>query len=174
MKKYVALLRGINVGGNKKVEMSKLKKAFEDMEYQNVSTYINSGNVIFEGKDTNISKIEAKLKKTFDFPIQVLVCDAKTIEKIVQEIPKNWQNDKEQKTDILFLREGYDTKKSLSLIESNPRVDTLVYINDAIVWHINRKNYNKSGMNTFIGTELYKNMTARNINTVRKLAKLMK
>ncbi len=68
MKKYVALLRGINVGGNKKVEMAKLKQVFEKLGYANVSTYINSGNVIFESKiapkTENVGKV---LKKTFWF-----------------------------------------------------------------------------------------------------------
>ena len=60
--------------------------------------------------------------------------------------------------------------------KSNPDVDSLEYIAGAgaIVWHILKKEYGKSGMNKFIGTEIYKNMTARNINTVRKLATLMR
>lgn len=62
MKKYVALLRGINVGGNNKVEMSKLKALFEKMGYTNVVTYINSGNVIFEAHSESTDILQIKLR----------------------------------------------------------------------------------------------------------------
>ncbi|NLL75142.1 MAG: DUF1697 domain-containing protein, partial [Erysipelothrix sp.] len=52
--KYVALLRGINVGGKNKVDMKELKALFIDLGYTEVQTYINSGNVIF---DTNQDKL---------------------------------------------------------------------------------------------------------------------
>lgn len=173
MNTHVALLRGINVGGNNTVPMKELRAAFETMGYSNVSTYINSGNVIFESEKAEFSKIEQTLKKVFGFSIETVVRSKENIQKIAKEVPKAWQNDKDQKTDVIFLWDGYDNKKSLEIIKTNPSVDTLCYIEKAIVWHIDRKHYNKSGMNKFIGTLLYKNMTARNINTVRKLAELM-
>ncbi len=177
MTKYVALLRGINVGGNKKVEMTKLKKVFESLGFSSVLTYINTGNVIFETeqKDTKIitEAIEKKLKEHFGFEIRVVVRNANNIQNLCKKIPKEYANNTEQKTDILFLWDEYNTKNSLSLIKT-ANVDILQYIDGAILWNIKRKDYNKSGMNTFIGTVIYKNMTARNINTVRKLAELMK
>lgn len=169
MKKYVALLRGINVGGNSKVEMKKLKEVFESLGFSNVSTYINSGNVIFEtSKATSPQIIEIALKKQFGFEIKTIVRDSKNIEKICKEVPKSWQNNKEQKTDVIFLWDEFDNKKSLNLIKST-EVDNIIYIKGCLIWNIDRKNYGKSAMNKFIGTLLYKNMTARNINTVRKL-----
>ena len=171
--KYVALLRGINVGGNKKVEMKKLKEVFENLNFQNVLTYINSGNVIFDSKNKpKVHNIEKAISEVFDFNIQVILRDKTTIEKINKEIPKEWGNNKDEKTDVLFLWENFDNEKSIDLINKTD-VDTLKYIEGSIVWHIKKKDYNKSGMNKFIGTEIYKNMTARNINTVRKLLELM-
>lgn len=171
--KYVALLRGINVGGKKKVAMKKLKEVFEKMGFQNVSTYINSGNVIFESKNKpNVDSIQKKIIETFGFDIQTLVRDKKTIQRINQKVPNIWKNDKVEKTDILFLWESFNNKESINLINKTS-VDTLQYIDGSIVWHIKKKDYSKSGMNKFIGTVLYKNMTARNINTVRKLLELM-
>jgi uncharacterized protein (DUF1697 family) len=166
--KYVALLRGINVGGNKKVEMQKLAKVFIQMGYSDVRTYINSGNVIFSSQNKDFTQIEPALKKTFGFSIEVVVRDAKNIAALVKKIPKTWGNDTEQKTDVIFLSEEYASKKSLSLIKQKS-VDTLIYIDGAIVWHLMRKDYTKSGMHDFIGTKVYKHMTARNVNTVRKL-----
>lgn len=174
MATYVALLRGINVGGNNRVEMSKLKKVFESLGFENVSTYINSGNVIFQTdvKETE-ALIEKALKKAFGFEIRVVVRDAKNIKKLCKDIPQEWQNDTEQRTDVLFLWDAFDTKKSLDLVKTTD-VDTLRYIDGALVWNVRRADVAKSGMKKFIGTVVYKNMTARNINTVRKLNELLK
>jgi len=176
MKRYVALLRGINVGGNKKVEMKKLKSVFESLGFKNVSTYINSGNVIFETEmknDDDIGKVVGeKLSDVFGFEIRTLVRGAKDIERLVQAIPTDWTNDSKQRTDVLFLWDTFDNKKSISLIKTTEGVDNLEYILGAIVWNVDKKLYSKSGMHKFIGTTVYKHMTARNVNTVRKLAEL--
>ncbi|MBP9779271.1 DUF1697 domain-containing protein [Candidatus Gracilibacteria bacterium] len=170
MQKYVALLRGINVGGNKKVEMSRLKTCFEEMGHEDVTTYINSGNVIFSSDNSDFSKIEEKLKTTFGFDIPVILRSRENILQLVYQIREEWKNDTEQKTDVLFLTPEYANENSLELIKIIPEIDNLIYLDGAIIWNIDRVNYNRSGMNKFIGTIIYKNMTARNINTVRKLA----
>lgn len=176
--KYVALFRGINVGGNNKVEMPKLKKIFEDLGFLNVSTYINTGNVIFEieNKKEEIVKkeIEKALKDNFKFEIRMVLRNEKNIERVCKKIPTDWQNNDDMKTDVLFLWEEFDNKKSLDLINKKEGIDNLIYTNGAIIWNIDKKNYTKSGMNKFIGSVLYKHMTARNVNTVRKLSELMK
>lgn len=172
-KKFVAFLRGINVGGNKKVEMSKLKKVFESLGFVNVSTYINSGNVIFQSSRKDFSQIEIALEKSFGFEIKVIIRDVENIQKICEALSHEFQNDKEQKTDILFLWDEFDKKSTINLIEANPKVDNLQYISGAIIWSVQRSDYAKSGMKDFVGTKVYKNMTARNVNTVRKLAELM-
>ena len=177
MSNYVALLRGINVGGNNRVEMPKLKKVFESLGYSNVSTYINTGNVIFETDPTDagtlVAIIEKALKKHFGFAVRAVVRDAKAVKKLAKSIPADWDNGTEQRTDVLFLWDEFDTKKSLALIAVTPGVDTLRYVPGAILWNMKREGYSKSGMRKFIGTAVYKNMTARNVNTVRKLAELV-
>jgi uncharacterized protein (DUF1697 family) len=177
MKKYLALMRGINVGGKNKVEMKKLKAVFEGLGFANVSTYINSGNVIFESEkndtDQIIATIKSALKKNFTFDIQVIIRDQRNIKKLAESIPQSWTNDGVQKTDIIFLWADYDNKNSLKLIKQTKDIDNVIYFNGAIIWNIIVANYGRSGMNKFVGTELYKNMTARNVNTVRKLAELM-
>lgn len=175
--RYVALLRGINVGGNSKVEMPKLKKLFEELGYTNVSTYINSGNVLFDSPEKDQNKLVAQMEKAihqrFKFPVRCVVRTKAHILKVAKAVPAAWKNDDIQRTDVLFLWEKYDSKKSLSLVEPVKGVDTLKYIDGAIVWNMKREGYSKTGMKKFIGTELYKHMTARNINTVRKLAELL-
>ncbi len=176
--KYLALLRGINVGGNCKVEMPRLKQVFESSGFSNVLTYINSGNIIFEAparpKDKLARAIEKTLKKSFGFEIKTLVRTASEIQKLSKGIPATWTNDAEQKTDVLFLWDAFDSKSTIGEITTNSDIDSLKYISGAIAWNVHRKNYNKSGMRKFIGTKVYKHMTARNVNTVRKLASLMR
>jgi uncharacterized protein (DUF1697 family) len=174
MKRYVALLRGINVGGNNKMEMKQLKTTFEKLGFTNILTYINSGNVIFSSLIEPVAKtIEAAIKKDFNLTIPVLLRTTENIKKVYDSIPNTWQNNSEQKTDILFLWEEINSKEVLKKILINPEVDVLDFIDGAIVWHVDRVVYNKSGMHKFITSALYKLMTARNINTVRKLVELI-
>ncbi len=174
---YVALLRGINVGGNNKVAMGELKKVCEELGFTEVRTYINSGNVIFSApKKTNTALaaiLEKALHKAFGFAIRTVVRDAAHIKTLAQSLPAAWKNDAEQRTDVLFLWDEYDSKKTLALIKQNPVVDTLRYVPGAIVWHLKKKDYKKSRMHDFIGTDVYKHMTARNVNTVRQIAELL-
>ncbi len=178
MAKYVALLRGINVGGNNKVEMYRLKKVFEVIGHSNVVSYINSGNVVFESNEKNIEKlithIEKAIKKEFGFEVKTIVRDNKSIQRVCKATPLKWKNDLAERTEVLFLWDEYDTKKSLDLLVATKGVDTLLYTKGAIIWNMDKKHYTKSGLRKLIGTKLYKNMTARNINTVRKLEELMR
>jgi len=171
--KYLALLRGINVGGNKKVDMASLKDLFESLGFDNVSTYINSGNVIFESDNDDFSNIESALKEKFGFEIKIVVRDEDNIKYLAEAIPPEYENNAEQKTDILFLWDDFDSPDSIDLIQIHPDIDNVHYISGAIVWNISKSNYSQSGMHKFIGSPVYKHMTARNINTVRKLAELM-
>jgi uncharacterized protein (DUF1697 family) len=174
--KYVALLRGINVGGNSKVEMKKLKEIFTALGFDEVSTYINSGNILFStntSRNTIVTQIEKTIHKEIGLPIRVVIRDQKQIEEIAESVPHSWTNDAAQKTDVLFLWDEVNSPKILKEIVTNPDVDHLTYKDGAVIWHINRALYNKSKMHKFIGTSVYKQMTARNINTVRKLRDLL-
>lgn len=173
---YVALLRGINVGGNNKVEMKKLKITFETLGFTNVVTYINSGNIIFEDntKKNNeiINEIESSIKTDFGLNIKVLVKDFNIINNICKKLPDNWEKNNIMRTDVMFLWEEFDNK---IIIEQLPvkSVDNVKYASGAILWNIEDKDYNKSGMQKLIGTKIYKNMTVRNVNTVRKIYDIM-
>jgi uncharacterized protein (DUF1697 family) len=177
MNTYLALLRGINVGGNAPVDMKQLKACFEALDFINVRTYINTGNVIFDSPMKNrtvlIESIETKLNESFGFKIPIVLRDKENLKTLCDTFPKTWINNDEYKTDILFLWDAYDTEDSINLITHNPKVDILIYVSGSIGWCIRRDHYRESGMSKFIGSPLYKNMTARNINTLRKLNALM-
>ena len=174
---YLALLRGINVGGNNKVEMSRLKKLFEDHGYKNVKTYINSGNIMFESPEllsSLQSKIKSIIEREFGFNIPIVLRSQKYIDALCRAIPKTWTNDDLQKTDVMFLWHEIDNKEIIKSLAHNPNLENVMYIQGALVWNIARSNATKSGAIKLIKTEFYKQMTVRNINTVRKLNSLMK
>lgn len=175
--KYVALLRGINVGGNNKVEMKRLKSTFEDLGYSAVSTYINSGNVFFETSDTKpdllAHSIEKKLESTFGFIIPVVVKSKPEIIAINKALPNNWVNNNNDKADVMFLWDEVNKAEIIDQLPIRPDYDEARYVDGAILWHVERKNLTKTGLTKIIGTDLYKKMTIRNANTLRKLLERM-
>lgn len=175
---YVALLRGINVGGNARVEMVRLKMLFETLGFSNVSTYINSGNVIFtddtQSEKELVSKIEAAINKEFGLGVPVVVRSFESIKKINAAIPARWVNDGTMKTDVMFLWDAFDSAKTLEMLTIRPSIDDVRYFPGVIVWRVDKANVTRSGLLRIVGTELYRNMTIRNINTLRKLHQLMK
>jgi uncharacterized protein (DUF1697 family) len=175
--KYIALFRGINVGGNKKVEMKRLKQVFESLGYTNISTYLNSGNVLFESqkkKSIIYKKIDEYLKKEFRFDIPTLIKTKQEMEIIAETIPKEWQNDSTQKTDVGYLFDEIDSEKIIEELPIKKEYIDIRYIKGAIFWNVARKNYHKSRINKIISHRLYQQMTIRNVNTARFLARFTK
>lgn len=171
--KYVALLRGINVGGKRKIEMKKLKELFVNLGFENVSTYINSGNVIFESGENILEikqKIELELKKNFNDEFPILVKSVTDLKNIIKNIPEDWQNNDEQKTDVAYLFAEVDNEKILEELPVKRDFIEIKYVKGAIIWNVKRINYSKSHLNKIINHKLYKFMTVRNVNTARFLA----
>jgi uncharacterized protein (DUF1697 family) len=170
--KYVALLRGINVGGNKKIAMKSLKAVFESLGYRNVSTYINSGNVLFESGKKLVKiqeEIENKIKIEFGFDVQVLIKTAKEMKTIADAIPRQWENDSEQRSDVAYLFPEVDSAKTINELPVKKEFIDIRYVKGAIFWNVRRKDVNKSHLVKLIGHKLYQFMTVRNINTARYL-----
>src|SRR6266540_1218263 len=121
---YVALLRGINVGGHALVSMKDLKSCFEKLGFQDVSTYINSGNIIFKDSRASapelVRHIEAGIKKYCRMDIRVIVKSRKDIQTICKKLPSGWVTDKSMRTDVLFLWDEIDRPQVLSEIATNP------------------------------------------------------
>lgn len=175
---YVALLRGINVGGNNKIDMKILNETFLRVGMKTVRTYINSGNVVFkDDKHTKseLSKIiEEAIFEGFQLEIKVLIRSILDFENIINILPESWENNEDMKSDVLFLDEEYDRETVLEEIKLKSEIDTALYVPGAILWSVSRSNVAKSGMQKLIGTRIYKDMTVRNINTTRKIYEIMK
>ena len=100
MRRYVALLRGINISGKNKIPMAELKKGFEKLAFEEVKTYLNSGNVIFSSGEDDTEKltkqIQGMIKDQFDLDIPVFVISRETLEDILQNAPDWWGNDNKE------------------------------------------------------------------------------
>lgn len=174
---YIALFRGINVGGNNKVEMKKLKSLLERTGFENVVTYINSGNVIFKksggGSEAELARIiEQAVKDEFQLDLKIVVINSNHLDAICREIPADWVKNDEMRTDVLFLWEKYDYPGVLDIIKFK-EVDNVKYVPGALVWNVREKDYTKSNMVKLVGTDLYRHITIRNVNTVRKLHEMV-
>ncbi|MBS7525142.1 DUF1697 domain-containing protein [Fusibacter paucivorans] len=185
---YTALLRGINVGGKNKIAMPKLKESFESVGMTHVVTYINSGNIIFQwhageqtapekmpetAADVLSQKLEAVIERDFGLAIKVLVLDMNAMTAVMETLPDAWQNDDAMKSDVMFLWELISEAELRSKLKIVGGIDTVYIIKEAIFWSVLRENATRSGMTKVVGTALYKKMTVRNVNTVRKIYALM-
>lgn len=174
---YVALLRGINVGGKNKVDMKKLKQAFEEAGMSSVTTYINSGNIIFADnshpKEQLAPILERAIESQFNLKINILIYDVDEFGEIAQAIPENWANDQQMKSDVLFLWQVVDDKTVLDGLTVKPDVDRVIYVPGAILWAVDRDKVTRSGMVKIVGSALYQRVTIRNVNTVRKIQALL-
>ena len=173
---YVAFLRGVNVGGKSIVSMAAIKEALVALGLSDVRTYINSGNVIFSNRASDAQLLTARIEKALEqhtgMAIKVLVIDHRTLKKMVDAIPRNWVDDKTMRTYVLLLWKELDDRSILDRLPIKPGVDELRYTPGAVVWRVDRDDVGRSQMNRIVGTPLYKKITIRSANTMRKLNEL--
>ncbi|HEY3317167.1 MAG TPA: DUF1697 domain-containing protein [Coriobacteriia bacterium] len=174
---YVALLRGINVGGRSKIDMKELKAVFEAAGMISVKTYINSGNVVFAtdiaGHAQIAKALEDTIEERFGFLVRVLVRTVDEIRSVVEALPADWTNDQTTKCDVFFLWDEVDRPSILEQLDFDPEMEDVQHTPGAVIRRIDRKNASKSRLPKIVGTPLYQQMTIRNCNTVRKLLELM-
>ena len=125
--RYIAFLRGINVGGHHKVQMVDLKKEMKNMGFENVITLLNSGNTIFESSNKQIGKLEElianKLEKKFGFSIPTIVILADTIEEMFKEEPfQKVELTKDTRFYVTFLKKNTNPDLALPWVD-----DTLAF-----------------------------------------------
>jgi uncharacterized protein (DUF1697 family) len=175
--RYVALLRGINVGGKTLIKMADLKACVEELGLDDVSTYIASGNVLFESGKRDVARLETKIERAieqrFKLPVKVVVLDRASYARIVKAIPKSWVGDASVRANVAFVRRGTDGKQVVRDLQPDPAVEEVKAIDGAILWATKRDALNRSVMRKLIGGAAYKEMTVRNLNTTLKLQELI-
>lgn len=176
-RRYVALLRGINVGGNTMVRMADLRDCFAQLGFSDVATYINSGNVIFSSDTDNTQalekRIETALAAAFHLPLRVVVRSHKDIAALVDHLPESWGRAGDKKCNVIFLHHSIDTPAIVRNFKPKPDIEELQYYPGVLFWSADTSALTRSAMIGVSKSDLYKHMTVRNLNTVRKLYELM-
>jgi uncharacterized protein (DUF1697 family) len=176
-KTYVAFLRGINVGGNTIISMADLKRYFELLGFENVTTYINSGNVVFSSSIGDERKLERDITKAliehFDKEIAAVVIDSAGIDELLHSIPASWHKKGDEKRNVIFLRHSIDKPEILDSFTTKPGIESLRYVPRALLWSAKTSDLTRSNMVKLSSSPLYKEMTVRTLGTVQKVQTIM-
>ena len=175
---YVALLRGINVGGNNIVPMSELKECFEALHLKNVKTFINSGNVLFETDETDQvmlrSMIEKALENHFKIVLRIVLVDSERYQRVIKNAPAWWGKDATWKHNLIFLIEPYeiqDVVKAVGMLK--PEIEAMKPGDGVLYQSMSFEKFGRTTAGKLAANPIYKKMTIRNFNTASKLALLL-
>ncbi len=177
---YVALLRGINVGGKNKVVMSELREQVAGVGYANVRTYINSGNLLFEAEadapcEDVAQRVENLLACRYDFPIRVALLTAQDYLAQLDELPDWWHGDVARR-DALFYTRGLDRDHVRQRIEAMELGDEAVHFGEhAVFWaKFDEKQFLKTAYHKrLLREDFYRQVTIRSGATVEKIAAML-
>ncbi len=178
MTRYISLLRGINVSGQKKIKMAELKAMYEALGWTEVVTYIQSGNVLFTTKATRpeelINRIREQIKITFGFEVKVFVYVATDFEQAIQAnpfLPKPPEDFK--KLHLTFLSELPSEVQLASLADFQSGTDEFQF-NGQFIYLYCPDGYGRTKLsNNFFERKLKVSATTRNWNSVLKLHALV-
>ena len=175
--KYVLLLRGINVGGKNKVSMADLKNMILSLGYENVITYINSGNILFDSTD-NIDTVNVNISQilnSYPFKINKVILTKQEYLEELENLPMWWKDELYRK-DVLFYSEDINYSIIKERINNMSLNDENVHFGKrAIFWgKFNEKNYLKTSYHKYLIKEpFYKYITIRNGRTFMKIIELL-
>ncbi len=173
--RYVALLRGINVGGNTMLKMSELKACLEQAGFENVVTYINSGNVGFDaaGDEASlVSKLESLIEAEFGKQVPVMVRAQSEIARIMSANPFADQFESHKEMHVLFLKEEMPADTIAQLMKAATPPERFAVVDREIYCHLPMGVADSLLGKSFIEKKLKIAVTGRNWRTVEKLSTL--
>jgi uncharacterized protein (DUF1697 family) len=175
--RYVALLRGINVGGRNKIAMADLRAAFEAAGYDAVETYIQSGNVLFSTDRPAAGledDLEAVLEERFGIPLVVVVRSHRQLRSVVAKAPAGFGQQPDRfHSDVLFLRRPLTPAKAMGVVRLREGVDQAWPGTGAVYFARLSERRTQSRMSSIVGTPEYQRMTIRSWTTTTKLLDLL-
>lgn len=179
MKRYIALLRGVNISGKNKVPMKDLKMHCENLGFENVSTYLNSGNVVFSTDEDNEITIAQQIKElirerfSLDIPVFVIIQDELT--KILQNAPAWWGNDNKDLYDNLIFVMPQTTAQDIAerIGEPTEDLEQISIYENSIFWTFDRIKYAKANWwKKTASAGISEMITIRTGNTLKKISKM--
>ena len=179
MKRYIALLRGINISGKNKVPMAELRKCFESLGVMEVKTCLNSGNVIFSGADGNVTaltdRVERMMQREFGLDIPVFIIPQEELADILRHAPDWWGTENKEIYDNLIFILTPATFSDVYHEIGAPKegLEQIQEYRSVVFWSFSRTNYQKTNWwpktaRADIGSKL----TIRTANTVRKIVSM--
>lgn len=175
--RYIALLRGINVGGKNKLPMPELRAAFEAHGFGSVSTYINSGNVLFSSDETNLLALKEEcqtlIQSDFHMNIPVAVISAQVLADAMAHAPSWWNISKDSKHNAIFVIPPATAEEVCAQVgDIKPEYEQVDYYGSVIFWSAPIKTFSRTRWSKVVGSAVYGSITIRNANTTLKLKEL--
>jgi uncharacterized protein (DUF1697 family) len=174
---FVALLRGVNVGGKNMISMSSLKVSFGRLGLRDVATYINSGNILFKAAEADARKLEKRVEQMlaseYQLQCRVVVRSFAEMTELVESLPRTWKGDTRWRYNVIFLRHTIDSKDLVRDLRPKPEIEEVLSRPGALLWSAQVTHLTRTTMLKLPGQKVYQDMTVRNLNTTRKLHQLM-
>jgi uncharacterized protein (DUF1697 family) len=176
---FLALLRGVNVGGGNIIKMTDLKACFEAQALEHVATYIQSGNVLFESADIDsmqlVGRLEKALTKTFSpYQARIVLCSHAKLRQIVRKAPRGFgSKPKEYRYDVIYLKEPLTASEAMKSVPTRPGVDAAFVGPDVLYCSRRVARASESRLARIVAMPVYQNMTIRNWNTTTRILALM-
>jgi uncharacterized protein (DUF1697 family) len=175
---YLALLRGINVGGNNIVKMAELRACLECAGLQNVTTYIQSGNLLFESESKSTEELSKTIGQALSAELlrtpQMVVVSQRQLESVVTKAPAAFGSEPAKyRYDVVFLKAPLRPLELLPTISLKQGVDEVFGGNDVLYFKRLISRASQSMLSKLTATPAYKSMTIRNWKTTTKLFELM-
>lgn len=174
MTTYISILRGINVSGQKLINMGMLRKSYERLGFGNVTTYLQSGNIIFIGKDIDADKlaqtISRQIESDFGFDIPVIVLPIDKLQQIIDHNPFAKESDKDKTFLHVTFLSSIPEKYDLNAIEAKKQNGEEISITANAVYLYCPNGYGRTKLNNnFLEAKLKVTATTRNWKTTNEL-----
>ena len=173
MNKYVALLRGINISGKNRIDMSELKSELEASGFREVSTYLNSGNIVFVSEMANCKPvIENIILQKFKLDIPVYLIEMEELKDILAHSPIWWDSGSKDKYDNLIFILSYDSTEQIreAIGQPSENLEQIEIYKNVIFWTFDRNKYQKCNWwKRTAENGIAQKLTIRTANTVNKL-----
>jgi uncharacterized protein (DUF1697 family) len=177
MSVWIALLRGINVGGKNIIPMRALAATFTRLGFESVKTFIASGNVLFRSPTRDPRALERRLEKAIakahGCAIKVVVRSREELAALADDLPRGWKKPSAAKRYyVLFLRHEVDSKDILDRVQAKPGIEEIAYRPGALLWSATIAGLTRSSVMKLTASPLYKDITIRNLATTLKVRAL--
>ena len=160
------------------ISMRSLKESFERIGFTDVTTYINSGNIIFKDNEDDPRKLERRieqmLSQDYQLDSKVVVRSFEEMEKLLKSLPQSWGGDSSWRYNVIFLRHSIDSEEILGDLPEKSDIEEVIYQPGALLWSAQASEMKPGQMVKLSSRKLYQDITVRNLNTTRKLYELMK